>query len=134
MAELRYNFENIRALLTKAFNDKELRALVFDVPDLRAVYDELAENTGKAEIISKLLEYAERQMQIQALLTLAKKRNRGRYEKEGPYYQGDPTEALQEKDSLRRFDLSEADLRQINLHKAKLRLAQLAGANLSGLI
>lgn len=57
MAEPHYNLTNIRTLLTKGFTDEELRRICFDVPDFRAVYDSLGRNTGKAEIIDRLLEY-----------------------------------------------------------------------------
>lgn len=64
MAELKYNFASIRALLNKGFTDQQLRDLCFDVRFLRPVYEELAANTGKAEIVSKILEHADRHKQI----------------------------------------------------------------------
>jgi uncharacterized protein YjbI with pentapeptide repeats len=94
MTEL-YNLPNIRELLTNGFNDAELRALCFDLPGFRPVYDQLAQNTGKAEIVAKLMEHAEKTLQLDTLLALAKERNPARYEKHQPYYQGDPIPLLQ---------------------------------------
>lgn len=45
-----YNLTNIRDLLTNGFTDAELRALCFDLPGFRPVYDQLAQNTGKKGI------------------------------------------------------------------------------------
>jgi len=63
MSEL-YNLPNIRELLTNGFNDAELRALCFDLPGFRSVYDQLAQNTSKAEIVAKLLEHTEKTLQL----------------------------------------------------------------------
>lgn len=82
----RYNFENIRTLLTEGFTDEELRRLCYDVPDFRPVYDSLARQTGKAEIVDRLIEHVEAKLLIEILLTLAKKRNPARFEKHQPYY------------------------------------------------
>jgi hypothetical protein len=81
-----YNLNNIRALLTEGFTDDELRRLCYDAPDFRAVYDELASETGKAKIIDRLIEYAERHLRFDTLLITTKTRNPARYEKHYPYY------------------------------------------------
>lgn len=86
----RYYPQNIRALLTKGFNDRELRRLCFDVTALRPVYDQLAENTGKADIIDKVLEYAERQVHLDTLLVWAKENNSIQYELHQPYHDSSP--------------------------------------------
>jgi uncharacterized protein YjbI with pentapeptide repeats len=90
-----YHLANIRELLTKSFNDAELRILCFDVPDFQPVYHELAQNTGKAEIVAKLLEHAEKNLQIDTLLALARDHNLARYEEHGPYYIDNPIPTLQ---------------------------------------
>ena len=90
-----YRLSSIRDLLTEGFSDEELRALCFDVPDFRPVYDQLAESTGKIGIVTKLLEYADRHGQIDTLLALAREHNPVRYDEHGPYYADDPTLALQ---------------------------------------
>jgi hypothetical protein len=46
----------------------------------------LARNSGKAEIVDRLLEHADRTLQIEKLLTVAKEHNPARYEKHQPYY------------------------------------------------
>jgi hypothetical protein len=73
-------------LLTEGFTDEELRRLCYDVLDFRPVYDQLAQDTGKAKIIDRLIEHADRKLQMETLLTWAKKRNPTRYEKHQPYY------------------------------------------------
>jgi serine/threonine protein kinase len=47
----------------------------------------LARSNGKAEIIDRLLEYAEQTLQLDDLLALAKEHNRTLYEKHQPYYE-----------------------------------------------
>ncbi|MBE7472782.1 MAG: hypothetical protein DPW09_12080 [Anaerolineae bacterium] len=84
MAE-RYNLKNIRSLLTEGFTDEELRRLCFDMPAFRPVYDELAGHTGKAEIIDRLIEYAERKALFERLLALAQQLNPARYAIHLPY-------------------------------------------------
>lgn len=83
----RYNLKNIRTLLTEGFTDEELRRLCYDIPEFRPVYDQLAQLTGKAVIIDRLLEHADRQLQLENLLVLAKEGNPVRYAKHQPYYQ-----------------------------------------------
>jgi hypothetical protein len=83
---VRYNLKNIRALLTEGFTDRELRRLCYDVSEFKPVYDQLAEFTGKVEIIDRLVEYAEQKLQLETLLAHAQERNPGRYERHKPYY------------------------------------------------
>lgn len=98
-----YNLTNIRALLTEGFNDQELRRMCYDLPDFRPVYDGLAQNSSKAEIIDQLISYTERKLQFEALLNLIKKYNPTRYEKHQPYTEitttpstwNDPLEKIQ---------------------------------------
>lgn len=80
-----YNLKNIRILLTKGFTDEELRRLCYDEPSFRSVYDQLARNSSKAEIIDRLLEHTDQMLQIEMLLALAKQHNPARYEKHQPY-------------------------------------------------
>lgn len=81
-----YNLDNIRTLLTHGFGPDDLRRLIYDTPDFRPVYEELASNTGKAEIVSKLMEYAEKNLKMERLLALLQARNPTRYEHHQPYY------------------------------------------------
>lgn len=80
-----YNLSNIRALLTKGFSDAELRGFCFDQPEFREVYEQLAEQTGKEEIVSLLLEHADQHLLFELLLAWAKERNLARYKRHQPY-------------------------------------------------
>jgi formylglycine-generating enzyme required for sulfatase activity len=81
----RYNLSNIRTLLTQGFSDKQLRRLCYELPDFRPVYDELAETTGKDVIVDRLIEHAERTLQVETLLALARQQNPARYRRHQPY-------------------------------------------------
>jgi len=85
MKNTSYHLKNIRALLTSGFSDAELRELCFDTPALRPVYDQFGASTGKAEMAAVLLEYADRTLQLDLLLSLLKERNPARYERHQPY-------------------------------------------------
>src|SRR5262245_42334931 len=85
MSEQTYNLANIRDLLIQGFDDGELRALCFDMTTFRPVYDQLGNSTGKAEIVAKLLEHADKTIQLDSLLALARERNPARYQRHGPY-------------------------------------------------
>jgi hypothetical protein len=96
MTQELYHFANIRKLLTDGFNDQELRNLCFDVPGFRPVYEDLTTGTSKGEIVAKLLEHAEKTLQVDILLARAKELNRARYEAYQPYYLANTTSTLQE--------------------------------------
>ncbi|MCB0172707.1 MAG: hypothetical protein KDJ97_19390 [Anaerolineae bacterium] len=81
-----YNLKNIRILLIESFTDEDLRRLCYDIPNFRPVYVQLTRNTGKTEIIDRLIEYADRTLQIENLLALVKEHNPARYKKHQPYY------------------------------------------------
>jgi serine/threonine protein kinase len=86
----RYLLKNIRALLielTALLNEEELRQLYVDLPDFRPVHHQLTRSNGKAEIIDRLLEYAEQTLQLDELLAQAKEHNPALYEKYQPYYE-----------------------------------------------
>lgn len=72
-------------MLIEGFTDEELRDLCFDISDFKPVYHQLARNSGKDEIVRRLLEYAEKMLLVEQLLTLAKERNPIRYELYRPY-------------------------------------------------
>lgn len=80
-----YNLKNIRALLTKGFTAEELRRFCYDQSDFRSVYNQLAANTGKTEIIDQLLEHAEQKRLIDKLLAWAEEHNPARYREGQPY-------------------------------------------------
>jgi len=90
----RYNFENIRILLIAGFTSEELRRLCYETPLFRPVYDQLAENTGKAKIVDFLIEYAERRMLLDTLLKEIKERNSAQFEAHQPYYEDNLEEQI----------------------------------------
>ncbi len=83
----RYRLKDIRALLLEGFTAEDLRRLCFDELNFRPVYYQLADNTGKAEIVDRLLEYAEQTLQLDYLLALAQAGNPARYAQGEPYYE-----------------------------------------------
>ncbi len=86
----RYDYKKIRDLLTDGFNDEELRNLCFDVSDFRPVYHQLAQNTGKTQIVQHLLEHVEKRELTETLLNQVKERNAAKYEIYQPYYRDIP--------------------------------------------
>ncbi|MCL4299500.1 MAG: hypothetical protein KJ077_27440 [Anaerolineae bacterium] len=78
-----FRTDNIRVLLTEGFSDVELRLCY---ADFRPVHDHLPPNTGRPEIVDRLIQYAEQEGQIGILLDRAKKHNPDTYEKHQPYY------------------------------------------------
>jgi len=85
-----YNLINIRTLLKEGFSDAELRDFCFDMPDFRPVYDQLAQNTGKAELVRLLLEYAHQKVKLDPLLAWAEKTNPAQFKAHQPYYKAEP--------------------------------------------
>ncbi len=81
-----YNTKNIRELLIKGFNAAELRIFCFDQPDFKPVYEQLAEGSGKDQIVHKLIEYAEQKELFDPLLAWTKEQNPARYKKHYPYH------------------------------------------------
>jgi len=81
----RYHLRNIQNLLTQGFTEPELRDLCFYELEFRPVHDQLPQGAGKTEIVRCLLEYAEQKVLLDALLSLAKKHNPGRYKQHQPY-------------------------------------------------
>lgn len=81
----RYILRNIRTLLLEGFRHDTLVDFIFFEPKFRAVYDQIADETGKAKLVRLLLEYAEDQMLINELLDWARKENPARYDAHQPY-------------------------------------------------
>jgi Tol biopolymer transport system component len=82
-----YNLSNVRALLTVGFTTEELRRLCYDTSYFRPVYEQLAENSSKTEIVDRLIEHTERKLQLDILLELVKQSNPAQYEQYQPYYE-----------------------------------------------
>ena len=95
----KYNIPNIRHLLNDGFTDKELRRVCYDDPAFRSVYDQLAANTGKAELIDRLIEFAEQKLLVEILLDKAQAHNPRRFKKYEPYFDGKPARASLADDS-----------------------------------
>ncbi len=81
----RYNWQNIRAMLTEGFTAEELRRFCYYEPNFKPVYHQLTQATGKMEIVDLLIKYAEQKLQIDTLLAWAEENNPARYEKHQPY-------------------------------------------------
>jgi serine/threonine protein kinase len=85
----RYLLENIEILLTKLTEDlteEQLCQLCFGLPDFEPVHRQLTQSKGKAEMIQRLLEYAEQTLQLDELLALARSHNPTIYERYKPYH------------------------------------------------
>ncbi|MBI1881220.1 MAG: hypothetical protein HYR94_23825 [Chloroflexi bacterium] len=80
-----YHLGNIRILLTKSFSDTELRDFCFDQLEFREVYEQLAQNTGKKEIVRLIMEYADQNLLFDQLLAWTRERNPARYKRHQPY-------------------------------------------------
>lgn len=90
----RYNLTNIRTLLIEGFTEEDIRRLCYDTPDFRPVYHQLARNHSQADVIDRLLEYAERTLRIEILLTLLKTLNPARYDIHQPYFSEQSTPSI----------------------------------------
>ncbi|MFN2290715.1 MAG: CHAT domain-containing protein [Anaerolineae bacterium] len=86
--EPKYDLGRISTLLVRGFTDQELRRFCQATPEFRPVYDELSPIMGKAEVASRLLDYAESRVLIGRLLAWAREKNPKRYELHGPYLAG----------------------------------------------
>jgi len=82
----RYNFKNIRALLTEGFSEEDLRRFCYDEPGFKPIHHQIAQSAGKAQIIDQLFEYAEKTLQIDLLLAWAESQNPARYVQHQSYY------------------------------------------------
>ncbi len=121
-----YRFKNIRTLLTQGFSEQELRDLCFDVPGFRPVYENIGASASKAEIVAKLLDHAERTIQVDALLAVAKEHNPKRYKAHEPYYSVDATSLVQKQlaSYSKRLSLVESDPEKLmDIAKVKMRIA-----------
>lgn len=74
-----FDSDKIRDLLTDGFSDRELRRFCFDTSDFRPVYNSTTSNSGKDEIIDKILEHAQQKVLQDQLLTWAREKNPRRY-------------------------------------------------------
>jgi hypothetical protein len=82
----KYNFKNIRALLREVFSDTELRQMCLDIDALQPVYDSLARNTGKDEIVDRIVERAMHKDGFDLILDLARQESPRAWERHQPYF------------------------------------------------
>jgi hypothetical protein len=87
----RYFYKNIRALLTAGFTDEELRILCFEEPEFRVVYENWPRGASRATFVQDLIDRAERRVQLDRLLELAKEQNPAQYKANQPYYESELT-------------------------------------------
>jgi hypothetical protein len=76
-----YNLVALRALLTNAFSDSDLRDFCYDRPLFRPAYEQFGDRMGKKEKVSCLIEYAETQDLFVELLAAIKEENPRQYAK-----------------------------------------------------
>jgi hypothetical protein len=82
-----YDLRKIRKLLMEGFTAEELEHFCRDTPDFKPVYYQLPQRASSAEIIVRLIEYAERSALLEELLDWAKVHNPAEYDKHQPYYE-----------------------------------------------
>lgn len=85
-----YNSKNIRTLLLEGFSEAELRDFCHDEPMFRPVENELSSTSSKAEIVQRILSYAERKVLMEPLLNWAKEQGPAKYEEYQPYDSSGP--------------------------------------------
>jgi serine/threonine-protein kinase len=85
-----YILNNVRALLTDLADQlsrADLTRFFVDVPTFKPVRQQLAQSKHKADMIERLLEYAEQTVQIDDLLGLLEARHPDLYARRQPYYE-----------------------------------------------
>lgn len=68
-----FSTEKIRNLLNQKYNEQELRTFCFDNENFRDVFDKVADKQGKTEIISQIIEHADRKELFPVLLAWIEK-------------------------------------------------------------
>lgn len=76
---LEYNIPAIFDLLYEGFSNEDLRALAFKVPALKPVYNNLAASMTTSEIARQIVEYADKHLVLEQLLTAIQQQNPRRY-------------------------------------------------------
>ena len=85
-ARKEFILSNIKQLLSDGFNDLELRDdLRLELSEFRPVFQYIAQNASKAELIAKLIDWAEQKLLMDVLLEWARKRNPAMYAEHQPY-------------------------------------------------
>lgn len=75
----RQHLKQLKSLLADGFSESELRTFCYDEADFRQVYYDLSHATGKAEIVNKIIEYAEMRKLTDRLLKWVEANNPARF-------------------------------------------------------
>lgn len=105
-----YNLRNVRILLNEAFSDTELRRMCREIDALRPVYHSLSKNTGKDEIVDRIIEHTMHKGGIDSLLDIVKQDNHLEWESHLPY-------SLQGKRTILFLAADPLDIERIRLQK-----------------
>ena len=85
--QLSYHRAHLRKLYLEAFTTQELQEYVYDHPGFHDLAKQLPEPVSHSQIVLALLQYAERRLLIEELLSWARQRRRALYEQYRPYFQ-----------------------------------------------
>ena len=83
--ESKWNVGKIRQMLTQGFTPQELKSFCFDSADFKDVYHTLGNDTGKAEVVQRLIDHGTRYVVMGVLLGWCKANNPNVYERFGPF-------------------------------------------------
>lgn len=76
---LEYNIPAIFDLLQEGFSNEDLRTLAFKVPALKPVYNNLAASMTTSEIARQIVEYADKHLMLEPVLSAIQQQNPRRY-------------------------------------------------------
>ena len=85
-----YNIATIRQLLLAAFTPEELRRFCYDHPSFRPIVDLFGPGLGKADMVDRVVEYCDRHVLLEQLLSEVKQVNPGQYAR---YIEPEPAKA-----------------------------------------
>lgn len=77
MPENTYDLQIVRELLNAAFSDEDVATLAFD--RFREVYDEFSSSMSKSEKIRRLVDWCDRNLQVEKLVAEVQRRNLNQY-------------------------------------------------------
>ena len=79
MSQPVYNLKLIRKLLTDAFSDEELEQFCYDNAEFGPVAEQFSTGMSKTQKIQRLIEFCQRKVLMERLLTLVKEEQPGQY-------------------------------------------------------
>ena len=83
ISEGKYDLQVVRELLGAAFSDEEFMTLAFD--RFRPVYDDISGGMVKSEKTRRLVDWCERNLQMEKLMAEVQRRNLNQYERYAPH-------------------------------------------------